>query len=445
MLKYFGTDGVRGKANETLNATVAYRIGRCLGRLKKGSAPKVLVCEDTRLSSEMLRNAIISGLLTSGAEVYDERVSSTPSVSYLVMKHSFDYGVMVSASHNPFDDNGIKIFNRLGEKLEDSIEEIIEEYMDREEDDLPKPIGTKLGRYHDGESLKQEYIEWLKSKSKGDYSKIKVVVDCANGSTSYLAPALFASLGIQATFINSTPNGININAKCGSTHMEGLKKVFDLGGYDFGLAFDGDGDRFLAFGPGGRFIDGDAQIYLHAIEMKKNGLLSKNRAVMTVMSNLGLRKGLAKNGIDFSIVSVGDKYVQAEMKKNELKIGGEQSGHVIFLDDLNTGDGLLSAIHLLDLYVNDPKVYALVKSLKVYPQILKNISFKTKDELLKVATSPVLLKYGQEVEESLHGEGRVLIRSSGTEPLLRIMVEGPTEASCLDAIARIETKAMEVL
>lgn len=445
MLNYFGTDGVRGKANETLDSAKAYRIGRCLGRLKKGGAPKVLVCEDTRLSSEMLKCSLISGLLTSGAEVYDERVSSTPSVSYLVMKHSFDYGVMVSASHNPFDDNGIKIFNAQGEKLEDSIEEIIEEYMDRAKDDLPKPTGDKLGRYIDGESLKQEYLEWLKGKSKGDYSSLSVIVDCANGSTSYLAPALFASLNLKAKFINATPNGTNINAKCGSTHMEGLKEAFDKGHYDFALAFDGDGDRFLAYGPSGCLIDGDAQIFLQSLEMKKNGLLSHNKAVMTVMSNLGLRKGLAKNGIEYSIVAVGDKYVQAEMKKNSLKIGGEQSGHVIFLDDLNTGDGLLSAIHLLDLYVNDPKTFGAIKSFRVYPQTLKNISFKTKEELTKVATSPILLAYGKEVEESMKGEGRVLIRSSGTEPLLRIMVEGPTHEACLDAIARIEAKAMEVL
>jgi phosphoglucosamine mutase len=444
MLKYFGTDGVRGLANKDLTAEMAYRIGRCLATMKKDKKPRILICRDTRLSSDMLKAALLAGLLSSGAEVFDEGVSSTPSISYLVRKKCFDYGVMISASHNPFGDNGIKIFNGEGEKLDDDSEELIEAYMDKKEDDLPLPTGKELGRCHKGTSLKKEYLAWLRSKAKASFYGLKVLVDCANGSTSLLAPTLFRSLGIKASYIHADPDGVNINEKCGSTHLESLTRAFKKGHYDFGFAFDGDGDRFMALSKSGQLIDGDAQIYLHALEFEKEGILTNHKAVMTVMSNLALRQGLEKEGIGYEVVAVGDKYVQAEMKKDGLKVGGEQSGHVIFLDDLNTGDGLLSAIKLMNLYKQEPDVYAKLDSFHSFPQYLLNIKFDSKEKLEAVASSRKLTDASSEEEKNLNKEGRVLVRASGTEPLLRIMVEAKTDKICHEVASRLETLIKEI-
>jgi phosphoglucosamine mutase len=445
MLKYFGTDGVRGVANETLTAKTAYRIGRYLGQNKSENCKsKILVCQDTRLSSDLLRTALISGLLSSGAIVYDEGISSTPSVSYLVRQEKFDYGVMISASHNPFADNGIKVFNSVGEKLEDEIEEKIEAYMDAKEDYLPLPSGKDLGHLYDGSPLKEEYLGWLISKAQGDFSSVKVLFDCANGSTSYLAPKLFSLLKVQAHFINASSNGVNINEKCGSTHLEGLKKAFLEGDYDLGFAFDGDGDRFMAFARDGKLIDGDLQIFLHALCLKKKNLLSENKVVITVMSNLGLRKALDKAGIGYEIVPVGDKNVQAKMKEESLKVGGEQSGHVIFLDELNTGDGLLSAIEMLNLFVNEPAIYNEHKTFKVYPQVLKNVSFSSHDDLKKAFNDAHVTKVIEEVTKELDGEGRVLVRESGTEALLRVMIEARSDKECSLYAEKIVSAIKEV-
>lgn len=443
MLKYFGTDGVRGLANKDLTAAMAYRIGRCLGTMKQGGSPRVLVCQDTRLSSDMLRSALVAGLLSSGAEVYDEGVSSTPSVSYLVAREGFDYGAMISASHNPFGDNGIKLFDSEGEKLDDEREEIIESYMDKEEDDLPLPTSEKLGHYRQGGALKKEYLDWLRSKVKADFHGLKLIVDCANGSTSYLAPQLFKSLGIEAKFIHCSPNGVNINKKCGSTHLESLLSAVKSGDCDFGFAFDGDGDRFMAFSRDGQLIDGDAQIYLHAMEFESEGTLSRHKAVMTVMSNLALRKGLKEAGIGYEIVAVGDKNVQAKMREDGLKVGGEQSGHVIFLDDLNTGDGLLSAIKLLNLYKNHPEIYAKIAGFRSFPQLLVNVRFSSKEALEKAASSKQLTEASKREGDALGDEGRVLVRASGTEPLLRIMVEAKTDAICQEVAARLSSLIKE--
>jgi phosphoglucosamine mutase len=435
--KYFGTDGVRGVANETLTAAMAYRIGRYLGQYPNGKKNKVLLCRDTRLSGEMLKSALLAGLLASGAEVYDEDISTTPSISYLVVKEKFDFGVMISASHNPFYDNGIKVFNRYGEKLESEVEELIEGYMDRKEDDLPFPSKDAIGHVHEGDSLKKEYIDWLAKKATAKYDSLHVLVDCANGSASYVAPLLYQRIGLNADFINASPNGININAACGSTHLESLKKKFGQGGYDLAFAFDGDSDRFMAYGPDGRLIDGDAMIYLSALSLKKQKALHDNKVVMTVMSNFGLRKVLEEKGIGYDIVAVGDKNVQARLKEKDLSVGGEQSGHVIFLKDLNTGDGLLSSLKLLNLYLKEKAIFAQLKDFVVYPQVLKNVTFATREVLEKTAANPELKAKIAAEEKTLDGHGRILVRASGTEPLLRVMVEASTLEQCQGIVDQI--------
>jgi phosphoglucosamine mutase len=428
--KYFGTDGVRGVANVTLTAEMAYRIGRYLGQYPDGKRNKVLLCRDTRLSGEMLKAALLAGLLASGADVYDEGVSTTPSISYLVEKEHFDFGVMISASHNPFPDNGIKVFNRYGEKLENEIEDLIEGYMDRPADDLPSPSAEKMGHLHDGDSLKRDYIDWLAKKATADYSSLKVLVDCANGSASYVAPSLYQKIGLNADFINASPNGTNINLACGSTHMEGLIAAFKKGHYDLAFAFDGDSDRFMALAPDGRLIDGDAMIYLNALSLKKEGKLHDNKVVITVMSNFGLRKVLEEKGIGYDTVAVGDKNVQARLKEKDLSIGGEQSGHIIFLADLNTGDGLLSSIKLLNLYLREKAIFAQLPDFVVYPQVLKNVKFTDRARLEKVANSSELKAKIAAEEKTLDGHGRILVRASGTEPLLRVMAEADSLERC---------------
>src|SRR5574344_81857 len=428
--KYFGTDGVRGVANETLTAAMAYRNGRYLGQYPNGKKNKVLLCRDTRLSGEMLKSALLAGLLASGAEVYDEDITTAPSISYLVVKEKFDFGVMISASHNPFYDNGIKVFNRLGEKLESEVEEKIEGYMDRVADDLPSPSKEAVGHVHDGDYLKKEYIDWLATKATAKYSSLKVLVDCANGSASFVAPLLYQKIGLDADFINASPDGVNINAACGSTHMEGLIAKFKKGGYDLAFAFDGDSDRFMALAPDGRLIDGDALIYLNALSLKKAGQLHDNKVVVTVMSNFGLRKVLEEKGIGYDTVAVGDKNVQARLKEKDLSIGGEQSGHVIFLKDLNTGDGLLSSIKLLNLFVKEKVVFSQLEDFVVYPQVLKNVHFESREILEKKASSPALKAEIAAQEKELAGRGRILVRASGTEPLLRVMAEADTQERC---------------
>jgi phosphoglucosamine mutase len=437
MGKYFGTDGVRGIANQNLTARMAYRIGRFLGQYPEGRKNKILLCRDTRLSGDLLAQAVTTGLLASGSDVFDEGVSTTPSISYLVSHKGFDFGVMISASHNPFADNGIKIFNSDGEKLEDAIELSIEEYIDCEADGLPLADGNGIGRYHDGESLKKEYIDWLSKKASCRYTGIRALVDCANGSATYVAPALYQKIGLDATFINAAPDGTNINEGCGSTHLSSLQEQFQKGGYDFGFAFDGDSDRFMAIAPSGRLIDGDAMIFLSALAMRKHGLLKENTVVLTVMSNFGLRKALEEEEIQYDIVAVGDKNVQQRLKEKNLSLGGEQSGHIIFLDDLNTGDGLLSSIKLLNLFVKDKAVFSQLSHFVVYPQVLKNVPFKDLSQLEKVAASAELSRLVEKEESLLGGHGRLLVRKSGTEPLLRVMAEDVSKDLCEQVVNAI--------
>ena len=440
-MKYFGTDGVRGKVGEKLTSTMAYKIGRFIGQYPNGKVNKIVISRDTRISGDMLFLYLSKGIKDSGGIVYDEGVSSTPSISYLVEKHDYDYGVMISASHNPFEDNGIKIFNRHGEKLEAEIEELIEEYIDLEEDSLP----LKAGFVTYDETLKNEYIDFLLSNVDCDLSSLKVLVDCANGSASSVVPTLFKKLGIKATYIAAEPNGRNINLNCGSTHLENLVSKMADDDYDLGFAYDGDADRFLAVTKQGRIIDGDAILYLNGLSMRKNGKLKDNKIVITVMSNFGLRKKLKEENIGFNIVAVGDKYVQADLKKNGLSLGGEQSGHVIFMDTLNTGDGILSSLKLASIYVNEPDIFAKLDELVIYPQILENIKLKDLNSASTIMETIVVKQAIKEAEKMLGEDGRVLIRPSGTEPLLRIMVECLDQNLCKSVVDLLINAVKEVM
>ncbi len=425
--KYFGTDGVRGIAGEKLTSTMAYRIGRYIGQYPKGKKNRILLARDTRVSGDMLQSALASGIMASGSDVHLLGVSTTPSISYLVREKNFDYGIMISASHNPYYDNGIKIFNAQGEKLESDIEKLIEGYMDSPVDDLPNRINESVGRMIRAADLIDVYVDFLASKAI-DLQGLSVIVDGANGSASAVAPKLFNQLGLTVKYMNMTPNGININDRCGSTHLKQLQNETKKNGFHIGLAFDGDADRLMVVRPDGQTVDGDAIIYLNALDMQKRGLLKQNTVVITVMSNIGLKVALKAAGIAIEEVSVGDKYVQASLKEHHLSLGGEQSGHIIFLDDLNTGDGLLTAIKVMNVLKKSGKTLAeLLSGLKIYPQILKNVSVVNKEAVIAHAG---LKELTAELQETLDGNGRILVRASGTEPLVRVMAEAPTLEEC---------------
>lgn len=429
MPKYFGTDGVRGIAGKFISTTLAYRIGRYIGQYPNGHKNKILIARDTRISGKLLANSVGTGAVASGSDVYDIGVSTTPSVSYLVRKHHFDFGVMISASHNPYYDNGIKVFNSQGEKLESSIEELIEGYIDSPEDNLPMMDYEHIGEYpDDAEQLVNEYISYLVSKASPLVAKLKVLVDCSNGSASKIAPRLLDELGCTVTITNASPDGININKDCGSTHIENLSKMASEGNYDVAFAFDGDADRCLAMTNEGKVVDGDAIMYICAKSMREHRELNDDTVVITVMSNLGLKKAFEAEGIKIHETTVGDKYVQADMKANNLSLGGEQSGHIIFLEDMNTGDCLLTMIKVMNILVKEKKsIQELVKPLVIYPQCLKNVKVKDKKAIL---SDEGFNKRIKELEDGLNGYGRILVRASGTEPLIRVMCEAKTEKDC---------------
>ncbi len=428
MGKYFGTDGVRGLANQELTTRIAYRIGRFIGQYPNGKKNRIIIARDTRLSGEMLLASLVSGITASGSDVYDEGVSTTPSISYLVKERQFDYGIMISASHNPFYDNGIKIFSSEGEKLSNDIELLIEDYIDRIQDDLPVD-SNRIGRWFHGKDLLNDYQRFLMSKITEDLSSLRILVDGANGSASKVVPDLFSKIGLNAEYIHIVPNGRNINEQCGSTHLTSLMETIQRKEYDIGLAFDGDADRLMVVSPDGSLVDGDAIIYLCACYLKDKGLLKDNKVVITVMSNLGLKKALDAKGIDYEITTVGDKYVQAKMKELHLSLGGEQSGHIIFLDDLNTGDGILTAIKVMCIMKNTVKsLKELLEGLTIYPQKLRNVVVRNKEYVLQHAG---LKKLIEDLEKNvLKGNGRILLRASGTESLVRVMCEAETNEIC---------------
>ena len=429
MGKYFGTDGVRGIANDKLTSRLAYRIGRFLGQYPNGKKTKILIGRDTRLSGSMLDCALISGVTSSGGDVYELGVTTTPSISYLVENGDYDFGVMISASHNPFFDNGIKIFSPNGEKCPADIEAEIEKYIDSDNDYLPLPKNAGLGRLIIAQSEVEKYLDYIASKAKGDYSKIRALIDCANGSASVTAKRVFIDrLGLNADIIFDKFDGTNINNNCGSTHLENLKMKVKKGGYDIGIAFDGDADRCLFVDEDGNDVDGDMTMYVNAMFLKKAGKLTDNKIVLTVMSNLGLKKVLEQKGLSYEEVSVGDKYVQAKLKEKHLSLGGEQSGHVIFNEDLNTGDGMLTAIHTLNVMcAENASLKQLNADFVKYPQVLQNVGVSNKEAIMENQDLKNRIKA---LEDGLNGDGRILVRPSGTEQLVRVMVEAKSIDIC---------------
>ncbi len=425
---YFGTDGIRGLVGDKLTAKIAYRVGRYLGAYQQKKQTIVLGM-DTRISSSMLASAFVAGVTSAGSDVIYLGVVSTPMVSFCLTHYSFDFGVMISASHNPYFDNGIKVFNRKGEKLEAAIESKIEHFIDLDQDLIENKTNADIGRVIDQNVIfRNAYLDFLTSFIHHDVSHLKIAVDASHGSASYLVQELFAKLGIQGDFHFVQPDGININDRCGATHMQALMDIVKRGNYDLGLAFDGDADRMLAVSENGDLIDGDALLYLHAKYTLPQYPVSKQKVVMTKMSNLGLKKALHELKMPYLETDVGDKYVQAALAKEALILGGEQSGHVIFLDALNTGDGLLSAIKLIDLIAAKRQaVSQLLGTFQTYPQVLKNVIVQNKRAVLDHHDFAPLIR---SIEQKLGDEGRIFVRPSGTEPLIRVMVEAKDLSSC---------------
>ncbi|WP_062107512.1 phosphoglucosamine mutase [Bacillus niameyensis] len=437
MGKYFGTDGVRGVANSELTPELAFKLGRFGGYVlaENTERPKILIGRDTRISGHMLEGALVAGLLSIGAEVMRLGVISTPGVAYLTKVLGAQAGVMISASHNPVSDNGIKFFGPDGFKLSDEQEEEIERLLEQEEDHLPRPVGAELGVVNDYFEGGQKYLQYLKQSVDEDFSGIHVALDCANGATSALATHLFADLDADISTMGSSPNGLNINEGVGSTHPEALAEFLKEKEADIGLAFDGDGDRLIAIDENGKIIDGDYILYICAKFLHKEARLKNSTVVSTVMSNLGFYKALEDEGIQSVKTAVGDRYVVEEMRKNNYNLGGEQSGHIVFLDYNTTGDGLLTGLQLVNIMkLTGKPLSELAKGMDKYPQRLVNIRVVDK---YHVTDNEKVKEVIEQVESEMNGNGRVLVRPSGTEPLVRIMVEAASEGECLEYVNRI--------
>ncbi|KRN03520.1 phosphoglucosamine mutase [Holzapfeliella floricola] len=441
MTKYFGTDGVRGVANKELTPELAFKLGRAGGYvLTKHKAegterPKVLVGRDTRISGEMLQYALISGLLSVGIEVLELGVVTTPAVAYLVKVQGADAGIMISASHNPAQDNGIKFFGGDGYKLSDDTEAEIEEYLENPVDDLPRPSAEKLGHLEDYPEGAAKYLQFIEQTIPEDLDGLKVVVDGANGSTSALVNRLFADVDADFIAINASPDGININKNAGSTHPELLKESVLENKAQAGLAFDGDGDRCIAVDENGDLVDGDKIMYIIAAFMKERGRLKKDTVVTTVMSNIGLYKAFDELDIDYVKTAVGDRHVVEEIREHGYNIGGEQSGHVVLFDYHNTGDGMLTGLQLLYVMKATGKSLSeLAAPVKIYPQKLVNVKVTDKNAWKGNDKIQAIIA---EVESEMGSNGRVLVRPSGTESLLRVMAEAPTEELVHSYVDRI--------
>lgn len=435
MGKYFGTDGVRGKANETLSAEQAFRIGRYLGyyysRNQKG---RILIGKDTRLSSDMFESAIAAGATAGGADVCLIGCCPTPCVAYLLTRETFSCGVMISASHNPYHDNGIKIFSSEGVKLSADIEALIENYMDGNEE-IPYAQNDAIGRvifYHEG---LDHYLDWLQSLFDFRLDSMHLALDLANGSATTTARQLLERMGAHCTVIHGNPDGVNINTNCGSTHPQSLQELMKTGSFDLGLAFDGDADRLIAVAPDGRQINGDYILYICGRYLKDLHRLPGNTVVSTVMANLGFFKAMEKAGIRSESTQVGDKYVYECMVKNGYALGGEQSGHIIFREHATTGDGLLTALKLLEVMHRTGKgILELAEGLKIYPQLLVNVPVRDKQAAME---DPQVKAEVEQINAELQGNGRILVRPSGTEPLVRVMVEAETDELCSRYVYRV--------
>ena len=429
MGKLFGTDGIRGVANETLDCRLAYRVGQAAAislTKKPGVKPSVVIGKDTRISSDMLEGALIAGLTASGCNVVRLGVIPTPGVAYLTVKLHADAGVVISASHNPFEHNGIKMFSGEGFKLSDALEEEIESLILRE-GELPVKTGAALGQVMDGAFTAEQYLDHLAS-TVGQLPRMRVLIDCANGAASATARKLFSRFALNVDYINDTPNGVNINNHCGSTHIEMLAEKVREGGYALGLAFDGDADRCLAVDENGGLIDGDQIMAICADTLTKQGKLTGSGFVATVMSNIGLHKYCAEHGLRLLCAAVGDRNVLEMMQRGGMALGGEQSGHIIFLEHMTTGDGQLAALQLLSILAQSGRrASELASAVTRYPQVLLNVRVGGNDEKKAIMESSLLGEAIRKAEAGLGGNGRVLVRASGTEPLIRVMVEAGTE------------------
>ena len=438
MGKYFGTDGVRGVANEGLTPELAFKLGRFGGYAlinQTDEKPRVLVGRDTRISGEMLESALIAGLLSIGAEVMRLGVISTPGVAYLTKDMEANAGVMISASHNPVEDNGIKFFGPDGFKLTDEQEEVIESYLDQDSDNLPRPTGVEVGSISDYFEGGQKYLSYIKSTIDTDFEGLKIGIDGAHGSTYHLGPYLFGDLEADTVTVGSNPDGTNINAEVGSTHPERLQELVKDEECDFGLAFDGDGDRIIAVDEKGEIVDGDKIMFILAQDMKEKGLLKDDTVVSTVMSNLGFYKAIEAHGMRSDKTKVGDRYVVAEMREHGYNLGGEQSGHIVMMDYNTTGDGLLTGVHLAAVVKESGKrLSELAAQIETFPQELVNVRVTDKHH---VTENEKVKEVMSQVEEKMAGNGRILVRASGTEPLVRVMVEAETEELARDYSSEI--------
>lgn len=441
-MKYFGTDGFRGRANEGLNVDHAYKIGRFIGwyyGLRQGHRARVILGKDTRRSSYMFESALVSGLVASGADAYILHVIPTPGVSYEVVDGAFDCGIMITASHNPFTDNGIKLVNKDGYKMEEDILQQVEDYIDGAFE-VPLAIGEQIGCTIDYMQGRNRYISSLIASCGFSLQGMKIGLDCANGAASSVARPVFDALGAETHVINNAPNGLNINVDSGSTHIDQLQRFVVQNGLDVGFAYDGDADRCLAVDERGHVVDGDLILYVCGCYLNKYGRLAKQTVVTTVMSNFGLFKAFEDAGLSYAKTDVGDKNVYACMNEHEYSLGGEQSGHIIFGDLEKTGDGIMTSLRIMEvLRAEREKLSELARPVRLYPQQLLNVRVTDKNAAMESAD---VKKAVEAAEKYLEGDGRVLVRASGTEPLVRVLAEASSEKLCQEA-NEIVLKALE--
>lgn len=438
-MKYFGTDGFRGRANEGLTVDHAFKIGRFAGwyyGLRVDRKAKIVIGKDTRRSSYMFEYALGAGIVASGADAYLLHVTTTPSVSFVVRSEDFDCGIMITASHNPYTDNGIKLLNSGGYKMEPEVLECIESYIDGNLD-VPLATGEQIGRTIDYVEGRNRYIGFLISSASFSLHGYRIGLDCSNGAATPIAKGVFDALGAKTSVISNEPNGFNINRDCGSTHIEHLQELVREHLLDVGFAFDGDADRCIAVDEHGDVCDGDLIMYACGAYLAKRGQLAHNTVVTTVMSNLGLYKALDKIGISYEQTSVGDKYVSACMAEHGYSLGGEQSGHIIFSKYSATGDGINTSLRIMETMIGSKKKLSeLMAPVRIYPQLLKNVEVADKDEVM---SNTEVLAAVKAVESELEGEGRALVRASGTEPMVRVMVEAATPELCQHYVDKIVT------
>lgn len=432
MGKYFGTDGFRGEANVQLTAEHAFQVGRFLGWFySQNRRARIVIGKDTRRSSYMFEYALAAGLTASGADAYLLHVTTTPSVAYVVRTEEFDCGVMISASHNPFYDNGIKLLNGSGEKMEESVIALVEDYLDGKQV-IPFATGGNIGRTVDYIQGRNRYIGYLISLGRFSFKGKRVALDCANGAAWSIAKSVFEALGAKTYVLGAEPDGVNINRDCGSTHMEALQRFVLDNEMDVGFAYDGDADRCLCVDEKGQIVTGDHILYLLGCYMKKREQLDNNTVVATVMSNLGLYKALERAGIGYAQTQVGDKYVYEYMTANGCRLGGEQSGHIIISQYATTGDGILTSLKVMEVMMKTKKSLSeLSKDLVIYPQVLKNVRVHSKPE---AQNDPEVQAAVEEVSKKLGETGRILVRESGTEPVIRVMVEAATKDECQEYV-----------